>query len=360
MRAMRALLCLALAACDDLTGFSGEPPPLATFRVTLTGDVPDSELRVGLVYGVQWLPEPLCFLPPESPEVAAVVAAGCRDVLAFTPIRATNTVAIAPGQTAELPLFQLPSADVMVGDLTGRVAYGSLVVFDDIDGDGELAFAQPVLLPTGAFNGGNDHDDEDNEGTRRPDEVLGASFVSMTAPDRRVAFLEGEFFETGFYPRRGCGAPLPGFSILSAGGFTLDAAIAATLDGELPAQDPATCAEDDPETPIEIALDEPGALSEVTCKQRALDSSVRYRDPPAVPPPGFEKRAHACTSIPTLGEPAPATADLVQLVIASNNEHEPCKGFTHYTLVGCDGGELECDEYEWDLRANPPAWWPCE
>jgi hypothetical protein len=354
------LAVLALGACDDLVGFSAPAAPLATVRVTLTGTAPaGANPRAALLYGAQWLPEPLCFLPPESPEVAAVVAAGCRDVLAFTPSRATASVPIAPGETAELPVLQLPSGELMVGDLTARVAYASAVVFDDRDGDGDLRLARPQLLPTGEFRGGSAGPDEDDDPEPPPpDPILGASFVSMTRPDRRLAFREGGFVETGYYPRHGCGAPAPGFSILSAGGFSLEAAIAATIAGELPAQDPATCAEDAPDAAIEVALGDPAGAAEVACEQRALDSSIRYRDPPTAPPPGLADRAQACAKIPTLGDD-PATAGITQLVIASG-AGEACRSITHYTLVGCDDGALRCDHYEWDLRANPPGWWPCE
>jgi hypothetical protein len=354
----RGLVLLALAGCDDLAGFTGEPPPFATLQVQAVGDAPGAELRVALVWGALWLPEPLCFLPAESPEVAAVLAAGCRDLLGFTPARAAVTVPLTPGATNELPVAQLPSADAMVGDLTARVGYASLVVFEDGDADGELTLGLAPQLPAGAYDGGG-FGDLDEEGVRSPDIVRGASFVSMTAPDRRVAFREGGFVETGFYPRRGCAAPPAGYSVVSAGGFTLEAALAATLAGELPAQDPATCAEDaPPATVVEIALRDPAEVAEVACEQRWLDSSVRYRDPPAEAPVDLAQRPHACAAIPTFDDDDPGTAGITQLVIAGDDGE--CKGLTHYTLVGCDDGGLLCDRYEWDLRATPPAWWPCE
>jgi hypothetical protein len=81
------LVAVALAGCGELQGFSGDVPPLATVRVDVAGDFESvrapgatgEALSVALVWGAQWLAEPLCFVPPESPEVAAVVAAGCRD-----------------------------------------------------------------------------------------------------------------------------------------------------------------------------------------------------------------------------------------------------------------------------------------
>ena len=52
------------------------------------------------------------------------------------------------GTPASIDLFSLPGADVMVGDPTSRVAYGSVVVYDD-DGDGTLDLAIPHRTPNG-------------------------------------------------------------------------------------------------------------------------------------------------------------------------------------------------------------------
>jgi hypothetical protein len=348
----RVAWLLLLAACDDLGEFSGAPATLASVTV-IANDPTAGDLRVALVWGTQWLPEPLCFFPPSSPEVAAVIAAGCRDVFAFTPARASTSVSLVAGEPATLAVVQLPSADVMVGGLTARVAYASFVVFDDANGDGVLTLGRAPLLPAGEFHaGGGPDEEEEDDGGRIGDPIVGASFVSMTEPDSRLAFREGEFVETGFYPRHGCGVPPRGFSVLSASGFTYDAAIAATLAGELPAQDPAGCSERAPEDlVIDIA---PRPVPEVACEQRRDDSSVQYRDPPVESP--LDGHVYACTTIPTFDDDDP-TAGITQLVVASNG---PCKGLTHYTLVGCDDAGLDCDHYEWDLRANAPGWWPCE
>lgn len=356
-------VALALAGCDDLVGFGGEVPPLTTLSVEVTGDleavrVPgatDEDLRVALVWGTQWLPEPLCFLPPESPEVAAVVAAGCRNPFAFTPARVAAGVPVAAGAPVELPLLALPSAEVMFGDVTARVAYGSLVVFDDRDHSGTLELARARRLPGG---GPPDDEEEGPEPAASSDLIYGASFVAMTEPDQRLAFREGAFVETAFYPRHGCGAPLPAFSILAAGGFTFEEAIAATLAGMLPAQDPASCDEATTDAAtVTIPFRPPVEVREVGCEQRRSDSSVRYRQPPAEAPDLGDGRVYACASIPQLGGDM-STEGIVQLVVASRPD-EACRGLTHYTLVGCDGGDLTCDTPRWDLRANPPAWWPC-
>ncbi|MDX2087789.1 MAG: hypothetical protein SFX73_08065 [Kofleriaceae bacterium] len=361
------------AGCDDLERFSGGAPPLATLQVLATGDlervrVPNAtgeRLRVALVWGEQWLPEPLCILPPADTTVADAVARGCRNPLAFTPARVAASTPLVVGEITTLELTQLPSADVMVGGVDARVAYGSLVIFDDRDGDASLELSRSVRLPTGPFDGGGGSggmgppDPEDDEPPSR-DIVYGASFVAMTEADRRVAFREGDFTQAGFYPRRNCGAPPAGFSILSAGGFTFEDAVAATLAGELPEQDPASCAEDAiDDTLVEIPLRPSPEVREVACEQRRNDSSVRYRDPPNEAPPNFDARKYACTSIPSLLGEDPATAGITQLVV-TNTEDETCRGLTHYLLVGCDDGEPVCDRPAWDLRANPPTWWPCE
>ena len=154
---------LLVAACGELKGFDGEAPPLATFQVVFQGDLAPLRpagvtdvhaLRVALVWGAQWLTEPFCVLPAESAEAAAVIDAGCRDPFGFVPAAVSVGVPIAVDVPATLTLTQLPAADVMVGDVTARVAYGSLVVFDDRDDSGTLgaveAATSAVVRTTGA------------------------------------------------------------------------------------------------------------------------------------------------------------------------------------------------------------------
>jgi hypothetical protein len=355
---IRACLVLSLVAgCGDLVGFGGATPPFTTVHVETTGDLDavrvmnatNEDLRVGLAWATAWLPEALCFLPPESPEVAAVVAAGCRNPLSFTPDRVASSVPIAPNTPVDLSLFELPSAEVLYGGVTARVAFGSLVVFDDRDHSGTLELARARRLPTVGF------DPEEDSPTN--DLVYGASLVAMTEPDQRLSFREGDFIESGFYPRHGCGAPLPAFSILGAGGFSLADAVAATAAGVLPSEPAASCTQDPPENvTVSIPLRPNPEVREVGCEQRNLDSSVRYRQPPA-DQPDLADRTFACAKIPQFGADD-GTGGIIQLVVASKPA-ETCRGITHYTLVGCREGKLVCDAPVWDLRTNPPAWWPC-
>jgi hypothetical protein len=357
----RALSVLALAGCQHLDGFGGPTPPLATFTVEVDGDPatvrPAGEtgpqhLQVALVWGKQWLTEALCILPPESSAAAAAIAAGCRDPFGFVPARVEANVPIELGVPATIDLSTVPADDVLVGDVTARVAYGTLVVYDDRNQSGTLELARPNRI-------GNPNPDGppmmDPTPTRLPDDVYGASFLTMTAPDVRVAYREGDFdAAAAFYPRAGCDPPPVAFSVIGAGGFTADAAIAATLAGQLPQEPAGSCTEAAPaDATIAIAVQPPSAVAEVACNEPSADSSVRYREPPAQAP-DFTDRTTACVHLPTFGGPPSTTVEL----IVSGRTEDTCKGLTHYVLRGCPG-DPNCAMPEWDHTAVPPSWWPC-
>ena len=296
---------LLVAACGQLQGFDGEAPPLVSLDVVFSGDLAplrpagvtsEHALRVALVWGAQWLTEPFCVLPAESAEAAAVIDAGCRDPFSFVPAVVSVSVPIAIDVPSTLTLTQLPAADIMVGDVTARVAYGSLVVFDDRDDSGSLGLSRPRRAPPfGDGRGG-----PQPAGPESPDVIYGASFVTMTAPDQRVAYREGAFdAASAFYPRAGCDPPTPGFSVLAAGGFSAGAALAALLSGQLPPEDPSTCAVSPAATTtIAIAARAPADVQVVGCDERTDDSSIRYREPP---PNQLDvtNRVVACAHLPT-------------------------------------------------------------
>jgi hypothetical protein len=353
----RTILVVALASCGKLQGIGGEAPPLATMQVEVTGD-PGAEgehLQVALVWGMQWLPEVLCtgILPPESPDAAAAIAAGCRDPFGFVPLRVEANVPIVPGVPATIELEDLPASDVLVGDITARVAYGSFVVYDDRNASGGLELARPNrIVDPGDMGSGSGSDTS----TQLQDVVYGASFLTMTAPDERLAYREGAFAPAAaFYPRSGCADPPPAFSILGAGGFTAQAAIAATLAGNLPPEDPSTCTEGATDTTtVPIAVEAPMiAIEEAACTENTADSSVRYREPDATSP-DFTDRTLACVHLPTFDG---TTSPVVELIVTGRTE-DSCVGLTHYVLTGCRTDPL-CESPDWDHSLAPPTWWPC-
>jgi hypothetical protein len=362
---------LALPACGDLQDFGGLAPPLVTFEITFSGDLAplrptgiasDRSLQVALVWGAQWLTEPFCVLPadttvtqPPDPgfvEPAEVIKAGCRDPFGFVPASVAASVPLAPSGPTSLSVAQLPTADVLVGDVTARVAYGSFVVFDDRDGNG-LQLAVPHRTPTGGRRG----EDFNKEPTDSTDVVYGASFLTMTMPDRRASYHEGGPVGGAFYPRVGCPPLGPGFQVVGAGGFSAEAAVAATLMGQLPAEtDPASCFASAPDaTTIDIAAQAPADVQEVSCDERSLDSSIRYREPPAGAP-DFSGRLLTCAHLPTF-DTGSQPSSLIQLVV-SGRDTDRCKGLTHYTLRGCREN-VTCPVPDWDFTATPPSWWRC-
>ena len=420
IRSWRALVVvlgaglLALGGCDRLLSLAAGETPLARIQVQVSGRLATpslaSRLRVALVWGGQWRPEPFCFLPPESaPEpvffsAAAVVKAGCPDSFRFVPARVGPSVALGPDGRATLELMGLPPTEIMVGDVTSRVAYGSLVVFEDRNGSGTLELRRSGRGSGTATDGGTgdggareagpvdagsadaglrDASSMDTGSTdagpvdaglrdassaeagpgpsvgggtlRGQDQVYGASFVSMTRPNQRVAFREGEFdARAAFYPRVGCPPPRLGYSILRTGGFSAEAALAAAREGRLPSVDPTRCDEVAPEqTVVTIDLQAPETLSDVACAGSNSGGTTTYREPPARDPT-LPHRVWACVGFPSLGGvPAPPG---VQLVVASPTE-ELCRSVSHYTLRGCRN-DPACATPQWDRTGNPPSWWP--
>jgi hypothetical protein len=340
--------------CSDLQRFDGEVPPLTTLHVTVTGDfeavrIADTQnLRVAVVWADQWFSERTCTTLPDTPELATFLTTGCRHPLFFTPRRAGASLALEPNVPFEFPLFALPGGDVMIGALSARIAYASLVVFDDRDSSGELELRRMQRPPYADTTGPreDEFDDDNTEG----DIVYGASFVAMTEPDTRLAFREGGFNPAwAFYPREGCGEPPPHFGVLAAGGFSLLEAFTAASESRLPAQDPATCVEGTPAThPFEIALRPPVEVQEVACEQRSTSGTVRYYKPPS-DPIDLSDRSFLCRRVPE--------TEITELVV-TQRAADPCHGLTHYVLRGCDDAErLDCTAPEWDLAA--PDWWPC-
>ena len=201
--------------------------------------MPPVSLQVALVWGAQWLTEPFCILPPESADVAAVIAAGCRNPFGFVPNLVGASVPVTLGTPTPLPLFDPPPTDVLVGDVTSRIGYASLVLYDDRDGTGTLNLSQPHPTAFGGRDGPDQQDQADSN-----DVIYGASFLTMTAPDQRVSFLQGTFNPmAAFYPRNGCPEPLDDFRVLGASGFSAAAALASAAAGTLPLEnDIAQCA----------------------------------------------------------------------------------------------------------------------
>jgi hypothetical protein len=329
----RIITAAALAGCGDLHGLAVEdPPPLASIHIRVTGDLDavrtdpsgPAHLRVKILWTQPWLPDASCLPPFENAQHEQVANAGCGDLLGVR--RGSfgdqeHEAAVGPDGTAILDLLNLP--DLLFGDIYSQLAYATLVVYDDHDDDGAMDQVRDV--------------------------IYGASFSTMSKPDTRVAFRHGGFDDrAAYYPRRGCAPPPEGFSLVSAGGFTLEAAIAAQARGELPAQDPAQCRQDSIDHEVTVALQRPEEVGDVSCYP---SGNQFWR-----PAPEFDLRVNqvtACTSIPDRGT---GRAHGRYQLLSTQPNLRGCKSIAHYTLRGCFLDPL-CEHPDWD--EPPPSWWPC-
>lgn len=203
----------------------------------------------------------------------------------------------------------LPEARLTVGSQAGRVAYGSLVIYEDI-------------AQLGGFQPGE-------AGEEPASRVVAASFASLTLPQHRIVLREGEWdIASMFYPHVGCTVPPPGFSLMKA---TLGISPQGELQGSCEIQ-PTT-------QPVEIL-----PLSELDAKAISCPANVGSAHPEWISEPPTNG---ICLDAGTLLIPTDATnyCPAVQVVL----------------LKGCyDPARTDCDkEPDWDVTATPPDWWSC-
>ncbi len=318
------LAAISLSGCQDqVLGMTDNSTPLATIQVQISGDfalvrAPDTlqetpHLRAALVWGQQYVSSTFCYLYnalPLDPSAAAVADQGCRDPFGFVPLIVAADAPVIDGK-ASIPLVYLPLATQMVGDLTGRIAHGAVVIYDDRNGDEVLnfrrdrqSFPEGVRKNGGGPNGGggtvgmaNSASATAGSGGNGPgglqDYIYGSSFVSMLKPDQRITFREAGFDVcAAFYPRAGCPAAPAGFSIGKAGGFSGSVADITIdfLTGNLPAEAAGTCQSASlSDGSIDIALQPTETFRDVMCQAggsggSASAGSTNYLQPGTTSP----------------------------------------------------------------------------
>lgn len=348
---LAALLLAALLGCDQgADGLGSVGKPLVQVPVVVTGDIApllaegvkqdDLRLRVALIWAAVPELDDFCIeygsglKLPDHASITAVVEAGCRDIFGFVPLQVAEGAYVREDGRATLDLKHLPSAEVLVGPPEGRVAYASVVVYDDRDDDETLELRQarrhfkpgednlfgPGKGPPEGGRGPGAFDESDE--FLPVDHVYGGSFVSMVKPNVRLAFREGDAASAKyFYPMLGCAPPAVGFSTISVTGTWAKATCAASITSE---------------TEVSVALSVTPAVAELAC----TNPQTRFRD--------TEREAD-------LSQPWHCVSSN-QLVVA--NPPGLCKGLTIFLLSGC-GASASCKEPNWDDRADPPDWWPC-
>lgn len=346
------LLCLGPSCDGQLQGLAAAPAPLQALRVRATGDLAavrpaaDADLplrlRVGVVWGDVHQPDNFCIRHSpwaalagqaplaQDPSAVAVAAAGCRDILSFTPADVGPSVPVTLQQLARIDFFDLPIANLLVGPPEGRVGYATVVLYDDRDGNGSLELPRPAS-PSGdgpaGGNGGPVGGPQGGAGkggskARLQDAVYAASWVTMAQPHQRLAYREGNFDHLElFYPMIGCAPPPQGFSLVSVQGLPTAAQCSSQRLSD---------------AVVELSVQPTSAVLEAVCSQR----NSRWR----------QARDNQDLSQPWV------CLNANELVIA--DPPGGCKGIAKWSLRGCRQ-DPDCDTPEWDISAYPPDWWPC-
>ena len=323
-----SLACVGLATSVGCgPGLSPLPTP-ASALVTVTVGVqsyldqyPDRDLRATIAWGRPWENPAICYLS-DSGEVQNA----CRDASLFIPGIAEELVPItnAVDGVLSLMLDHPPDASVAVGSDGNRVAYAGVVILD-----AELA-ATPVPEPT-----------PPRVKPYAPHSIfaatVAASLVYATVPHQRVVFRHGSFdTNSTFYPidLNLCGEPPVGFSVLTD---------ELTPEGRL-------CRITTSDEPVLPTADY--TVASLRALWRCTDIGQdphRVFAPEPEPAPDFVPAAHTCIGRDVLAQVEGSYWD----------SGKDCPTITTRALVGCSRNLL-CAEPEWDIRANPPAWWPCQ
>jgi hypothetical protein len=310
--------CALLAGCNgSVHDLSVTSAPLVVLhahveRSTLVRSHPDAALLGALIWAGVPPINPLCLKFP-VPEIQPA----CPDPYGVFLAETERVAPLDPDGNFTVELSHLPRAEVSVGDEVTRIAYGSLVVVEDVNGDGRPTLFAPRVRPDGSRVPGIE-----------PDTIVAASFSSLHAAQQRVVFREAGFVASStFYPATGCAAPPPGFSVQTA-------------------------------PPL---ADTPAAAE--ACTFRSADSTVEL-DPLAREPAlallcravGRDPRVHEARSEDPRGlsyTPVCLARDFLALVSA-----ESCGDLIAFSLRGCDEDPF-CLNPQWDHTMSPPLWWPC-
>lgn len=321
-RLLGLLLALALAGCGPgVHDLSVNADPLLVIRghvdTAKLNRVDPSAPLIGLLV---WASIPrinqLCLAYPNVAELQAA----CPDPYGVFYGEIEKSVPVNADGSFELDLSNLPAARVSVGDTVTRIAYGSLVVAEDTNRDGQLSLPTGGSSPDGGFRA-------------TPDTIVGATFFSLRDAQARITFREGGFVEgSNFYPDPGCPDPPPGFSVLDAPAYS---------DAGAP---PGTCSTTGFDAPIEVPPLTNAQSLALACGM--VQQSIGVREATSNRNPnrggGSSQQQQVCLSHEILVRITPGI----------------CPTFNALALKGCRADPF-CLNPEWDDTANPPSWWPC-
>ena len=338
------LMCLLSQACGSGLSKPDKAPDLEIkLQVDFDTDTLDFALEgVPLIGALFWgsnidVPE-VCLLP----EAAGLLTDLCPDPFLVNGVWMANSVTLDSQATGfELTLDALPPFYTVVGDVNGRIAYGSVVVFSDADGDGILTLLPQFSLekPKGGEGKDEETDDADDIDGWVSDRVVASSFYHLNEPQVRLVHKEGTFdLSSNFLPAQNCEEAPSGFSLLKR--LTRDET------GILNSCETGTTDEKIPLWPLNEIADQ---------KLRCTQNWAEWR-----PPDGCVDELSDWEEEGKAPDPVDYTAaicireDLLVLPYTDRG----CGAFQTLGLTGCWNG-INCDEPDWDCRQTPPEGWPC-
>gem|GEM_PF-2725342 len=394
---------LASAGCDEgIKALEEKSEPLWTIPIKVTGDISkmlpkkmkaeDVNLRVGLVWAGVPNPPRFCIeammgLAKEA-SATAVAEKGCRDIFGFVPSLIQASAPIGKDGTALLEIEHLPTAEVLVGTPEGRVAYGSLVIYDDRDNDRALKLRRGNHTFTcreqhgpgnrGKSSCGPEFEEGDGKGkVARTEGGEGSSGGQATPPaggssssssgdkggnsgnngegnggdggdgkknnkkDRKEDWIWGASWTSMIQPHVRVA--------FREGSFDVASLFYPTVGCDPPPQGfslidvsglptASSCEVRDKDAgPVTIALEATETVSDVAC----TNDNFHFHD---------SRRK------PDTSQPWVCTAGNRALIAA--NTPSLCKGLSAVSIVGCRS-TAACKEPDWDFTKTPPTWWPC-
>jgi hypothetical protein len=328
--AAASVVALAAAGCGgSVHDLSAASDPLVVIHghvdvAALERPNPSSALIAALIWAEVPALDPTC-LAFSEPRIAAA----CPDPYGVFNGEVGTWSPVGADGRFDLALLQLPAVRVSVGDAVTRIAYGSVVVLEDVDGNG-----QPTLVAAAV---GSDRFDAPAPQPSNPDTIVGASFYDLHANQTRVVFREGGWVpDSNFYPLPGCDAPVTGLSILTAPPYS---------DATPPA---GGCVDTGTDATVEVT---PLAAADgLAYLCRSAQIGVGLRSPGDRPPRGSTS-GFICLS--GTGAPPALPGSVLDVVYPG-----VCPWLRSYALSGCST-DPSCTMPEWDVTASPPSWWPC-
>ncbi len=351
--AITALL-LSAAGCNEVvTGLGEEVQLLATVRGRIAPGVEiPPNARVGIVWAGVPVFVPYChtygFTPLDRERAVTDPGHfGCRDPFDVVPAVLGPSAPLDAGvePTFSITIRQIPPSSAMVGAPGARVAYGSVVLYTDTDLDGELDFPRGCRGGGGGGNNGGGGQAVPAPDQRLSEPISGATFDNLTDTQLRVVFVEGTFDNTSyFYPApEGCTTfPTSGFSLWSMGGML---------------SPDATCAVQPIDTPITVGLGRVPGLGGVPDDELVRSLSCVPEDRQTFPRELSQRTSENFLNPFQTRYKWECQADGSGTIVVVDTQCS-CREVRTYPLAGCRD-EVNCPVPEWDLRANPPSWWPC-